>query len=143
FYLFNPVSVFQDVTKFNLIKLIIMRFYQVVLLCMIILIGCKNQNSEIITIDFSSPRDFRIINVFNQQKFNEYKNRLPKNIEPNAVTSEPYSWYSYLSLRPQNNFTFLLGNHFMFGTYSLISSTELVLHTNEYGDIPIKIIKEK
>ena len=60
----------------------------------------------------------------------------------NAQSTESYAVYSYFSLRADKSYTFLIGNHFMHGTYSLINPTELVLHSQKFGDIPLKILKE-
>lgn len=108
-----------------------------------IIIGCGDKKTEELTIDFSETRDYRIINVFNQVKYTDYERRLPKNIQADAQSTEPYAIYSYFSMRPNNTYTFLIGNHFMHGTYTVKNPTELVLHANEFGDIPLTILKEQ
>ncbi|WCM42721.1 hypothetical protein MG290_03310 [Flavobacterium sp. CBA20B-1] len=106
-------------------------------------IACSKWNPNIQTIDFSKDQDFRIINVFNEQRFNEYSERLPDKVLPIAESTEPYAFYSYLSLKPNKDFTFLIGNHFMHGTYKLVNKDEIVLQSALYGDLPLKILKEE
>lgn len=112
------------------------------LLISVCFFGCKSENKER-KIDFSKDRDFRIINVFNEQKYADFKNRLPDNISPDAESQESFVFYSYLSLKPNNDFTFLIGNHFMYGTYSVINKDEILLKSAEFGELPLKIIKEE
>lgn len=112
-----------------------------VLLC-IFFISCHKSESYRI-IDFSKDRDFRIINVFNEQMYVDLGQRLPKNIKANAESEESYATYSYLSLKSNKEYTFLIGNKFMFGTYSVINKDEILLKSEEFGDLPLKIIKEE
>ena len=110
------------------------------LLC-IFFISCNKSESNR-TIDFSKDRDFRIINIFNEQTYADLEQRLPNNIKPNAESEESYAFYSYLSLKPNKDYTFLIGNKFMYGTYSVINKDEILLKSEEFGDIPLKIMKE-
>lgn len=103
-------------------------------------LGCTK---KVRTIDFTEDRDFRIINVFNRQKYEELKQRLPEKAAPDKEISEPYAAYSYLSLKPDDTYTFLLGNQFMYGTYRVINKDEVVLKSEEFGDIPLKILEEQ
>lgn len=111
-------------------------------LTLLLFTACKTTESNERTIDFSVDRDFRIINVFNEQKYSDYQNRLPENIKPNKESEDTYTYYSYLSLRSNKDFTFLIGNKFMYGTYKLLNNDEIILHSKEFGDIPLKIIDE-
>lgn len=113
-----------------------------ILLC-IFFISCNKSENTVRTIDFSKDRDFRIINVFNEQKYADLKNRLPHNIQANTESEESYAFYSYLSLKPTKEYTFLIGNKFMYGTYSVINKDEILLKSTQFGAIPLKIIKEK
>lgn len=111
------------------------------LLC-IFFIGCSKSKNER-TIDFSKDRDFRIINVFNEQKYTDLEQKLPNNIKANAESEESYATYSYLSLKANNEYTFLIGNKFMYGTFSVVNKDEIVLKSTEFGEIPLKIMKEE
>jgi len=112
-----------------------------VLLC-IFFIGCT-KSEDIRTIDFLKDRDYRIINVFNEQSYNDLEQRLPNNIRPNIESQESYATYSYLSLKSNKDFTFLIGNKFMYGTYTVINKDEILLKSEQFGTIPLKITKEK
>jgi len=112
-----------------------------VLLCLFF-IGCnKSENNR--TIDFLKDRDFRIINIFNEQNYADLEQRLPNNIKANAESQESYATYSYLSLKSNKEYTFLIGNKFMYGTYSVINKGEILLKSDEFGAIPLKIMKEE
>ena len=115
--------------------------YKIIFLLAFVFVGC-NKSKIPRSIDFSKDRDFRIVNVFNESKYNDFANRLPKNIEPDAVLDEDYTAYSYLSLRPDKSYTFLLGNQFMYGTYQVLNKDEIILQSKDYGNIPLKIIDE-
>jgi len=112
-----------------------------VLLCILFISCNKSENNR--TIDFSKDRDFRIINVFNEQNYADLQQRLPNNIKANAESQESYATYSYLSLKSNKEYTFLIGNKFMYGTYSVINKDEILLKSEEFGEIPLKIMKEE
>lgn len=112
-----------------------------VLLCIFFISCNKSKNNR--TIDFSEDRDFRIINVFNEQNYADLEQRLPNNIKANAESQESYATYSYLSLKSNKEYTFLIGNKFMYGTYSVINKDEILLKSEDFGAIPLKIMKEE
>lgn len=118
-----------------------MKLNVLLLINLFLLISCTSPKSTEEAIDFNKDRDFRIINVFNQQKYSNLEERLPELIVPNAEIQEPYAKYSYLSLKPNKEYTFLLGNQFMYGTYSVSNKNEIVLRSDEFGELPLKILK--
>lgn len=109
----------------------------------ILLISCGKSENNDRTIDFSKDQDFRIINVFNEQKYTELTQRLPNAVKANAESEESYAFYSYLSLKPNKEYTFLIGNKFMHGTYTVVNKDEVLLKSEEFGNLPLKIIKEE
>lgn len=113
------------------------------LLATFILMSCSNARKDERTIDFTKDQDFRIVNVFNESKYQDLSSRLPKQIEPDVELQENYVHYSYLSLRPNKTYTFLLGNQFMHGIYEMLNPDEILLKSNDFGSIPLKIINEK
>jgi len=106
----------------------------------LLLAGCSK---KVRSIDFTEDRDFRIVNVFNELKYEELKKKLPEGVAPGKEAPEPYVAYSYLSLKPDDTYTFLLGNQFMYGTYTVINSNEVVLKSEEFGEMPLKILDEQ
>lgn len=118
-----------------------MRLRAAFIIVVVLLAGCTQK--KVRTIDFTEDRDFRIINVFHQQKYEDLKKRLPDMIAPDKEISEPYAAYSYLSLKPDDTYTLLLGNQFMYGTYTVVNKDEVVLKSEEFGEMPLKILGEQ
>ncbi|HLT65572.1 MAG TPA: hypothetical protein VKZ80_04395, partial [Flavobacterium sp.] len=108
-------------------------------LCLILLIGCKKSEPERF-IDFTASNDFRIVNVWNEENFKRLQETKSVQISPDAISEESFVHYSYLSLKPNHEYTFLIGNKFMYGTYVLINPHEIELQSEEFGKIPMKII---
>lgn len=108
-------------------------------LCLILLIGCKKSEPERF-IDFTASNDFRIVNVWNEENFKRLQENKSVQISPDAISEESFVHYSYLSLKPNHEYTFLIGNKFMYGTYVLINPQEIELQSEEFGKIPMKII---
>lgn len=105
-------------------------------------VSCNNEKNNTRTIDFSKDQDFRIINVYNEQKYHDLAKRLPDNTAADFETEESYAFYSYMSLRPNKEYTFLIGTKFMHGTYNVISKDSIELISTEFGLIPLKIVRE-
>lgn len=114
----------------------------VTFLMLFFFISCNKEKNDLRTIDFSKDQDFRIINVYNEQKYNDLAQRLPNNITADFETAESYGFYSYLSLKPNKDYTFLIGTKFMHGTYKVISKDAIELTSAEFGTIPLKVVKE-
>lgn len=119
---------------------LLMRFFTYTLLLFLFLISCGTRENVGEVLDFSKVRDLRIGNVFNESKKLDQEQRLRQPIFPNIVAEEPYSYYSYLSLRPNKEFTLLVGNHFTSGDYVIISNTKLQLNSIDYGTFELEII---
>lgn len=118
-----------------------MRFLYLFLVC--IVLGCNKHANNQINFDFSKDQDFRIVSVFNKQKYNELKEYLPNQIKADTESEESYRFYSYLSLKPNKEFTFLIGNSFMYGNYEVISKDEILLKSVDFGSISFKIMQQE
>jgi hypothetical protein len=117
-----------------------MKFYTLFISVLFVIFSCGSKEPVEAVLDFSKVRDLRIVNVFNESKKEDQEVRLRKPILPNRVAEEPYSYYSYLSLRPNKEFTLLIGNHFTSGEYVIVSNSKLELNSREYGTFEIEII---
>src|SRR5690606_35013277 len=119
-----------------------MKFFCTFLLIFLTLLGChRPAELQGDPIDFTQVKDLRITLVFNEQKKEDRMNRLRNPIVIDEEAEEPYKYYSYLSLRGTNEFTLLIGNHYTYGKYELVSPTELILKSEQYGDFRMEIVE--
>lgn len=99
-----------------------------------LLIGCSKKPH----VDIKNLGDFNIVNVMSEDKYAELKATYQDLNLTDAVSEDDYSFYSYISLRPNRTYTFLLGNQYMFGTYEF-KNNELILSPSEGENIHLKI----
>lgn len=97
--------------------------------------GCKSEQK----VDIKDLGDFGIVNVFSEDKFQEMKRNYKDVSLTDFVSKDNYADYSYLSLRPNRTYTFLLGNQFMYGSYEF-KGDELILSPIEGENIHLKIL---
>nr|WP_297309593.1 hypothetical protein [uncultured Flavobacterium sp.] len=90
-------------------------------------------------VDIKNLGDFTIVNVFSEDKLIETQRNYPKINITDYVSKDNYAYYSYLSLRPNRTYTFLLGNQYMFGNYEF-KSDELVLNPSTGESIHLRIL---
>lgn len=98
-------------------------------------LGCGEKSQ----VDIKNLGDFNIVNVMSEGKYAELKSTYKDLNLTDAVSEDDYSFYSYISLRPNRTYTFLLGNQYMFGTYEF-KNDELILSPSEGKNIHLKII---
>ena len=97
-------------------------------------LGCGEKSQ----VDIKNLGDFNIVNVMSEDKYAELQSNYKDLNLTDAVSEDDYSFYSYISLRPNRTYTFLLGNQYMFGTYEF-KNDELILSPNEGENIHLKI----
>lgn len=91
-------------------------------------------------VDIKNLGDFTIVNVFSEDKISEIQRNYPKINLTDYISEDNYAYYSYLSLRPNRTYTFLLGNQYMFGTYEF-KNDDLILYPNSGESIHLKILQ--
>ena len=97
-------------------------------------LGCGEKSQ----VDIKNLGDFNIVNVMSEDKYAELQSNYKDLNLTDTVSEDDYSFYSYISLRPNRTYTFLLGNQYMFGTYEF-KNDELILSPNEGENIHLKI----
>lgn len=116
--------------RMNYIKTYFIQFFVVIFL----LIGCDEKPK----VDIKNLGDYHIVNVFSEDKYAALKSSNTNSNLTDITAKDNYAFYSYLSLRPNRTYTFLLGNQYMFGTYEF-KHDELILSPNEGENIHLKI----
>lgn len=124
---------------FVFLKKKLMKFFKFYILQLLVVIflfsGCKEKAQ----VDIKNLGDFNIVNVLSENKYTEIKSNNKKSNITDIASEDNYAFYSYLSLRPNRTYTFLLGNQYMFGTYEF-KHDELILSPNEGAKINLKIV---
>jgi len=109
-------------------------YFPLLISIIFLIISCEEKT----TVDIKNLGDFNIVNSLSENKYAELKaNSRDLNIS-DLVSEDNYAYYSYLSLRPNRTYTFLLGNQYMFGTYEF-KDDELILSPSEGQNIHLKI----
>ena len=117
-----------------------MKINVLIVFLLLLFSACAKKDVEIDSLDFTKVRDLRVAYVFSESIRKDHSERLQRPILPNAMAEEAYGYYSYLSLRSNNEFTFLIGNHFTSGNYVVVSKNELQLNSIDYGIFQLEII---
>lgn len=108
---------------------------KIILFVSIGFISCIQQGQDL---GLSKGFDYRISNVFTEDNYNELLKTNSKLTSSSSVINEDYTHYSYISLKSDNSYTFLLGNQYMFGTYQL-KPEELILKPKTGKEIHLKV----
>lgn len=112
----------------------ITKFYFIFISFIFLTISC----SEKPNVDIKELGDYNIVYSLSENKYSELKSNYKKLNITDVVSEDDYAYYSYLSLRPNRTYTFLLGNQYMFGSYEF-KNDALILSPNEGEQIHLRI----